>query len=129
VAGDITNPADLPNNISATYSGTALGNVTRGAAKYIAAGDMNMTYDFKTRSGTMNIDNFDNMNASGLISEKAHPSKALFRGDLAGTGVTGNVNGAFVNDGVNKAAGVIGEFGLSGAGVSAVGTIAGAKVP
>ena len=31
-------------------------------------------------------------------------------------GVGGVVNGAFVNDGANIAAGVIGEFGLSGAG-------------
>ncbi len=138
VAGDITNPANLPNNISASYAGTALGTVARetagGVAKYIAAGDMNMNYDFATRTGNMQISNFDGMSASGLISEVANPTQALFAGGLGGPGgVTGRVSGAFVNNGLNGPGdvppGVIGEFGLSGSGVSAVGTIAGAVVP
>jgi len=129
VAGNITNPADLPNNISASYAGTALGSVTRGASSQMAAGTMNMTYDFAKRSGTMQISDFGGLSAGGLISEVANPTQALFGGGLAGQGVTGNVDGAFVNNGSNVAAGVIGQFGLSGAGVSASGTIAGARVP
>ena len=76
VAGDITNPADLPNNISATYSGTALGNVARqtsnGVAKYIARGDMDMSYDFNSRSGTLQISNFDGMTVSGVDRRQLH---------------------------------------------------------
>lgn len=131
VAGDITNPADLPTNISVSYSGTALGTVTRqtgeSVAKYVARGDMNMSFDFGSRSGNMNISNFDGMSVSGLISENSSVHEALFRGNLSGSGVNGAVQGAFVNNGPNVAAGVIGNFGLSGSGVSAAGTIAGAR--
>ena len=131
VAGDITDPADLPTNISVNYSGTALGTVTRqtaeGVAKYIAKGDMNMSFDFRSRSGNMEISNFDGMSVNGLISENSSVKQALFRGNLSGSGVNGAVQGAFVNDGPNVAAGVIGNFGLSGNGVSAAGTIAGAR--
>jgi hypothetical protein len=135
VAGDITNPASLPTDISVDYAGTALGTVSRqtadGVAKYIARGDMNMSFDFSTRTGSMDIRNFDGMSASGLISENSSATQALFNGGLAGVdGLHGSVQGAFVNDGPNVAAGVIGNFGLTnGAGLSASGTIAGARVP
>ncbi len=102
VAGDITNRADLPNNISATYSGTALGNVTRGAAKYIAAGDMNMSYDFASRSGNMQISNFDGMSASGLIAELPNQQKALFLGVLDGSGVAGDRRRRFCQRGLRQ---------------------------
>ena len=75
VAGDITNPADLPNNICATYCGTALGNVARqtsAASPNISpAGDMNMRYDFASRSGNMQISNFDGMTVGGAHREIA----------------------------------------------------------
>jgi hypothetical protein len=77
----------------------------------------------------MNISNFDGMSASGLISENSSVNQALFRGNLSGSGVNGAVQGAFVNNGPNVAAGVIGNFGLAGEGVSAAGTIAGRRVP
>jgi hypothetical protein len=131
VAGDITNPADLPNNISATYSGTALGNVARqtssGVAKYIARGDMDMSYDFNSRSGTMQISNFDGMNVSGSIADSSTANQALFLGPLQGSGATGVVQGAFVNNGRNIAAGVIGDFEFGKAGYRAAGTIAGRR--
>jgi len=133
VAGDIADPADLPTNISVNYAGTALGTVTRqtteGVAKYIARGDMNMSFDFASRSGNMQINNFDGMSVSGLISENSTVNQALFRGNLAGSGMNGAVQGAFVNNGANVAAGVIGNFGLRGEGVSATGTIAGVRAP
>ncbi len=132
VVGDITNPNDLPTNLTATYSGTALGSVARttddGVARYIATGDMNMSYDFSARSGTMSISNFDGMNVSGAVADRAVGTQALFGGDLSGAGLSGSIDGAFVNNGPNVAAGVIGNFGFSGAGVNAVGTVAGAKI-
>ena len=131
VAGDITNPADLPNNISATYSGTALGNVARqtsgGVAKYIARGDMDMSYDFNSRSGTLQISNFDGMTVSGSIADSSTANQALFLGPLQGSGATGVVQGAFVNNGRNIAAGVIGDFEFGKAGYRAAGTVAGRR--
>jgi hypothetical protein len=131
VAGDITHPDDLPTNITASYEGTALGNVARvnslGIAKYIASGDMNMEYDFNSRTGSMQISNFDGMNLISELSDASTSSQALFGGDLSGSGVSGGVSGAFVNNGADIAAGVIGNFAVSGAGVSATGTIAGVR--
>ena len=133
VAGDISNPADLPNNISVTYGGTALGNVSRqtasGVAKYIAKGDMDMSFSFASRTGNLQISNFDGMNLSSAVSETSSASQALFGGNLTGTGLAGAVSGAFVNNGRNVAAGVIGNFRVTGSGVRAVGTIAGARTP
>lgn len=133
VAGDIARPGDLPTNISVTYSGTALGNVARetagGVAKYIASGGMNMSFDFASRTGNLSITNFDGMNLSSAVSERSTQTQALFGGQLMGSGANGTLNGAFVNDGLNVAAGVIGDFSVSGIGVRAAGTIAGARVP
>lgn len=133
VAGDITRPVDLPNNITVNYAGTALGNVARetagGVAKYIVSGGMNMSFDFASRTGNLLISDFDGMNLSSAVSESSTATQALFSGPLWGAGMAGSVHGAFVNDGSNVAAGVIGDFAASDAGVRAVGTIAGARVP
>ncbi|WP_187970510.1 FecR domain-containing protein [Aquibium microcysteis] len=133
VAGDITHPDDLPTNIVATYSGTALGNVTRqnqeGTSTYIASGTMNMTFDFNDRTGTVNLNSFDGLNLSAGVSDASTSNQALFSGYLSGSGMNGAVNGAFVNNGPIKAGGVIGNFGFQGVSgsdnVMATGTIAG----
>jgi hypothetical protein len=131
VAGDIANRVDLPTSGSATYNGSALGTVSRdtgsGVAKYIARGDVNMSFDFDTRQGNLTIGNFDGLSATGTVAGNPDQAKALFGGSLSGTSVSGSVNGAFVNNGSDVAAGIIGDFGLSGTGVQAVGTIAGVR--
>jgi hypothetical protein len=133
VAGDIARPVDLPNNISVNYAGTALGNVARqtsdGVGKYIASGGMNMSFDFASRTGNLHITDFDGMNLSSAVSESSTATQALFSGPLGGAGLAGSVHGAFVNNGPDVAAGIIGDFAVSGAGVRAAGTIAGARVP
>jgi hypothetical protein len=131
VAGDITNPNDLPDTGSATYAGSAIGNVARqtadGVAKYIAKGDLDIGFDFATRQGNLQVSNFDGMSFGGLISESSTPDQALFQGAVSGTGISGGVQGAFVNDAGNIAAGAIGSFGIAGPGVTAVGSFAGVR--
>ncbi|RST87345.1 hypothetical protein EJC49_05950 [Aquibium carbonis] len=133
VAGDITNPADMPTGIVGTYAGTALGNVSRdtdsGTVKYIASGSMNMTFDFDDRRGTLNISNFDGMNLFSEVSDVSTGNQALFAGSMHdyGNNVNGGISGAFVNNGSIKAGGVIGNFGIAGDGVLATGTIAGVQ--
>jgi hypothetical protein len=137
VAGDITSEADMPTNISATYEGTALANIARsdgegGVAKYIAAGTMDMDFNFNSRLGEVNIDidglqlfSEVNGNASGL-------GLSHFAGQMngVGTSVSGGLSGAFVNDGNPQtggvaAGGVIGNFSFEGENRLATGTIAG----
>ncbi|MFN3548586.1 MAG: FecR domain-containing protein [Mesorhizobium sp.] len=133
VAGDITHPDDLPTNVVASYSGTAIGNVTRqnegGTATYIASGAMDMTFDFNNRQGTVNINNFDGLTLSSGVSDASTSDQALFAGYLTGSGMNGGLSGAFVNNGDIKAGGVIGNFGFQGISggdnVMATGTIAG----
>jgi hypothetical protein len=132
VAGDITHPADMPSTGSASYNGTALGTVMRntpdGVAKYIAKGNMNMGFNFNTRTGSVGISNFDGMNVGAAVAETSTSTQALFSGGLTGSGMTGVVNGAFVNNGALKADGVIGVFSFgNGAAVRAEGTIAGRR--
>lgn len=133
VAGDITNPADLPTNIIATYSGTALGTVARqtsaGVSTYLAQGDLNMSFNFNNRTGSLEINNFDNNSLSGTVADSSTATQALFIGGIAGSGAVGTVQGAFVNNGTNPAAGVIGNFQFGRTGYTAGGTIAGRRNP
>lgn len=141
VAGDISStaavydPANLPFGGSASYAGTALGSVVRntpdGVAQYIARGNVAMDYDFSARNGNMTISNFDGMTVAGAVTDTSSATgQATFAGGLSGgPDLAGNVGGAFVNDGPNVAAGVIGDFSFNGTGVNAAGTIAAAATP
>ena len=96
-----------------------------GIAQYIAKGDMAMTWDFANREGQLDITNFDGINASAFVFDPGGDNPTgRFQGNFDSI-VSGHANGAFVNDGPNVAAGVIGDFSLQGQGVQAVGTFAG----
>jgi hypothetical protein len=159
VAGDVATDAEIEQVVglpafsgNVHYSGTVIGNVARqtdsGTASYIATGDLGVDYSFGSRTGSVNIDNFDSGSVpggvylSGNISANA-TTENLFSGGLIGENLysdnytetlSGGFSGAFVNSSVtppnggpNVAAGVIGNFDFVGAGVSAVGTAAGVR--
>ncbi|MGN6768217.1 MAG: FecR domain-containing protein [Rhizobiaceae bacterium] len=115
VAGDIANDADIANsdlaNATGTFKGMAVGNVVSGGASYVAAGNMDMTYNFGERSGELNISNFDGRSFGGTMNGSVG-GQATFHGDLSGSPgfVGGSANGAFVNNGSDVAAGAIGNF-------------------
>lgn len=115
VAGDIANDADIANsdlvNATGTFKGMAVGSVVSSGASYVAAGDMDMTYNFGQRSGELNISNFDGRSFGGTITGSVG-GQATFHGDLSGSPsfVSGSANGAFVNNGSDAAAGAIGNF-------------------
>jgi len=110
-----------------------------GTAQYIAPGDLNVSYNFSSRSGGIDIDNFDNnacpvgrhwrdrLNAFGARRRR---SERRPRTGAIGDTLTGSVSGAFVNNPAaisgtpNVAAGVVGLFDFTGASVNAVGTAA-----
>ena len=64
VAGDVIDQSDLPTDMTASYEGHAIGNVATnigsdGWVTYVATGDMDMDWDFNSRSGDLTISHFD----------------------------------------------------------------------
>lgn len=103
---------------TATYSGDAVGNVNNNGSTYVATGDLDMTWDFGNRQGMLNISNFDTehlndnygVNVGGQVVSFA--GQTGFGGVIYGDGNWGIAQGAFVNNGSDTAAGVIGNFGF-----------------
>ena len=115
---------------SATYKGDAIGNVVSGGKQYTATGEMNMTWNFQPRNGSLNINNFDNKNFSfGIGADKSSPQQ--FAGALVNpnifSGWVGAANGAFVG----PPEGVIGNFGVDNVSshYQATGIFGGVAVP
>ena len=136
VAGDITAEVDMPVNISASYEGTMLGTVAQyegegGASQYIARGTFGMTYNFDEREGAFWIDDFAGISLDGRAYGVEEAEQGLFYAYNSDDyyGPYFYVNGAFVNDGEDVAAGVIGDFTITDYyySFSAVGTIAGSR--
>ncbi len=130
IAGDITSSSDMPRDGSATYAGDAIGNVAvrtdGGWQKYVATGDMDMTWNFARRSGTLDISNFDGKSFGGAMFAPGQPQS--FSGVLAGKGgVSGLANGAFVNGNGINAAGVIGNFNAGNNAWRATGIFGGVR--
>ncbi len=88
-----------------------------------------MNVDFASRAGYFAITNFDgNMSAAGAFAVRDDANDfAQFDAILSGAGISGQVAGAFANDGADIAKGVLGEFGLQDATRQAVGTFLGER--
>ena len=153
VAGDLAsagNPgADLDKlaatNASASYTGHAIGNVASNIngnwKTYVAAGNLNMQWNFGPRQGTLAINNFDATGPKGPLNVSGQMSTPgvltnQFGGNLNGTlgasAIAGSATGSFVNNGPsNPAAGVLGNFnvGSNSNGYKATGIFAGSGTP
>lgn len=144
VAGDITNPDDLPGGpTDASYDGSVLANVASDEyGQYIAKGDFTLDIDLADRSGYFGMDiglidrsgNFtDDIRSSNYfstVSDASSATQALYMGDLNGDGNSqGIVSGALVNDGEFVAAGTIGQFYANGDDGQITGTFVGGRGP
>lgn len=104
---------------TATYRGDAIGTVNNAGSIYTATGDLKMTWDFADRTGTIGIKNFDrdHLNNGNGTSLGGHvisfDDQTGFGGVIYGYQSNGIVQGAFVNNGDDIAAGVIGNFGFN----------------
>jgi hypothetical protein len=124
ITGKLTTRAQLDNlaaldegNVNAFYSGDAVGVVhndnATGDKDYVATGDLMVTWSFGARQGTVDITAFDQDNANldmtyNVDSVAGAPG---FVGYLDAEGDSfGSAQGAFVNNGQDIAAGVIGTF-------------------
>jgi hypothetical protein len=64
VAGDVIDNSDLPTDASASYGGHVIDNVStdlgnNGWQTYVATGDLDMNWDFNSRSCDLTISKFD----------------------------------------------------------------------
>ncbi|HTJ57391.1 MAG TPA: FecR domain-containing protein [Devosiaceae bacterium] len=133
VTGDITSPEDFAAyseaqaNYTATYTGNAVGYAQEPdeIGTHRATGDMSMTWDFGSRNGFVDITNFDGSHEFSTSVSSSTPNGQFSTGEGSGSM---NVNGAFVNNGSDKAAGVIGNFSAyEEGGYQATGIIAGQR--
>ncbi len=116
----------------AAYGGHAVGNVVNGADQYVAAGNLDMSWDFGRRDGRLTISDFDSRTFSGTMNAAA--GSPNFSGALAGADIAGGATGSFVDGprgfGASGAAGgVMGAFAVDGSGFSATGIFAGEILP
>ena len=125
IAGKIPSAGDLPQSGSATYAGDAIGNVNNNGKQYVATGDLDMSWNFGRRSGTLTISDFDDRKFTGLML--APPGKVQFGGALTGQGLVGAASGSFVRNGDNAAGGVMGNFGVTGNRYQATGIFGGGQ--
>jgi hypothetical protein len=106
VAGKLTDATELAGMTgTATFSGSAIGNVANNGATYIATGGANMTWNFGNRAGTLNITNFDSRNFSYGVTQ---PNIGI--NHFQGPGAGGVAVGSFVDSPTAKAAGAIGNW-------------------
>ena len=152
VAGDITPLVSLEAlaaaGAEATYAGNAIGNVasrinSEAWSTYVAAGKLNMNWNFAERAGDFEIGKFDKANfpSSGGLTFRGDLSRpgeiqSHFAGNISGSlpnsagNLSGVARGSFVNDRQgNLARGVIGNWNVGGNNYKATGIFAGSGRP
>ena len=127
VAGTLTPSVQLPQTGSATYLGSAIGNVQNGGNSYLAVGTYANSWNFATQTGNVAIANFDGSSYGGTTALVR--GTVQFNGSLNnGAGRTGALNGAFFSGGAsNPVAGQAGSFSITGTSYKAAGTFAGQR--
>ena len=126
VAGDVIDNSDLPADLSASYGGHVIGNVStdlgnNGWQTYVATGDLDMNWDFNSRTGDLTISKFDKsitpggLTFTGAMSAPGElaTGKNQFGGPLSLAnedlpenlsdlnGMTGSATGSFVRGPIN----------------------------
>jgi hypothetical protein len=128
VAGNLTTTAQMQNlaeldegNFEAHYNGDAVGvvvsQVDDDTERYIATGELAMTYNFGQREGIVDITNFDTEHLNAGYGVNIHydvngsaDGTNGFLGFTEGEGYNGLAQGAFANNGSDVAAGVLGNW-------------------
>jgi hypothetical protein len=126
----LPNIGDQPLQGSATFSGTAIGAVSDHGSQRMASGGFTNAYNFATKSGLVNITNFDGGKSfGGTVSASDWRN---YSGAVSGSGLTGSVNGSFY--GTRNAANQVqlpketaGNFAVRGSGYNAAGIFVGAR--
>lgn len=113
VAGPVVSQSAMPTTGSASYSGHAVGTVINGNARYLAAGSFNANFSFASRSGSMNISNFDGLNMSGAISSTNGRDYGATLDVTGKTDLAGRAQGSFFSGGGDPVRETGGQFTVS----------------
>ncbi|HKS89508.1 MAG TPA: hypothetical protein VJR70_08725, partial [Stellaceae bacterium] len=123
---------NLPTTGVGSFAGSLTGAVVNNGANYIATGNFTNVYNFATSTGTFSVSNFDghafgaSVSGGGALLTQAIQAAAngiplpanvgnlIYTGNLAGSGLTGFVGGAFFGDAARDTGGVFGVNSASG---------------
>jgi hypothetical protein len=130
-AGSLPDIGDRPAQGIATFSGTAIGQVSDNGQLRAASGSFTNVFDFAQRSGRLDIRNFDgNKSFGGTVT--APGDWRSYSGALSGSALTGSANGAFygTRDAANRIqlpSETAGNFAVRGNGYDAGGVFMGRR--
>ena len=129
VAGTLPGTNEIPTgNISATYTGHMMGNVSNAGSSYVAVGDYTQQWNFASRSGTATINNFDGASFNGVALGTTPTNPRDFFGTGAGSQSRSiSINGSFFKGGGDPVAAVGGNFRIGGTNYLATGSFAASK--
>lgn len=129
VAGTLPGINEIPTgNVSASYTGHMMGNVSNNGASYTAVGDYTQQWNFASRSGTATINNFDGASFSNVGLGTAPVNPRDFFGNGSGSaGRSISINGSFFKGGSDPVAAVGGNFRIDGLNYLAIGSFAASK--
>ena len=126
--GNLTPTASVPATGSATFNGTSIGigGATNGSTVYALQGNAQIVANFATQSVTTNLTNLGTQNistnATGSLPNLTGTSTIsgnAYAGPIAGTGLSGTINGNFYGPAATETAGV---WQASGGGNSWIGS-------
>ncbi|MFN3506082.1 MAG: FecR domain-containing protein [Allorhizobium sp.] len=115
----------LPASGSAIYNGNAVGTVLNDGDQYIATGTMRSTMNFGTRTGDVQITNYDGRDFTSNVNFGT--GAATFSGSGTTNGVTSSVTGAFASNGTDQVKGIMGSFTAEDGTWSSTGIFAGSR--
>jgi hypothetical protein len=113
--GSLTPAASVPSTGSATFNGITIGvgGATSGSTVYALLGSAQIIANFATQSVTTNLTNLSTQNISTNavgslpnLSGTSAISGNAYAGTIAGTGLTGTINGNFYGPAAQETAGV-----------------------
>ncbi|WP_310240947.1 FecR domain-containing protein [Rhizobium rosettiformans] len=115
----------LPSSGSATYNGNAVGTVLNNGDQYIATGTMRSTMNFGTRTGDVEITDYDGRDFTSNVNFGS--GAATFSGSGTTDGVSSTVTGAFASNGTDPVKGIMGNFRAVDGTWSSSGIFAGSR--
>jgi hypothetical protein len=116
IIGERPSTGNVATTGTATYNGHAVGTVlTSSGAQYIATGDLSSTMNFGSRTGSVQITDYDGKDFTTSVSfDNGGVPKATFSGTSTTGTISSSVSGAFASDGSSSSSdyvrGIMGNF-------------------
>jgi hypothetical protein len=132
VAGQLPKVTDPSPKGEAVFSGTAIGWIYNPGgpepSPYLRSGQFTNKYNFDTRTGRVDIKNFDGKSFGADVKAISQTDWRSYSGQVSGAGLTGRVAGSFYGNGTAVAKNTAGNFNVRGSnGYTASGIFAGTR--